>query len=46
LIGLPTKEGTPGRHEPLPWRHEPHRFARHTEPPTGSESLRYTEKFP
>ena len=28
----PTREGTPGRHEPPLCRHEPPRFARQTEP--------------
>ena len=34
------REGTLGRHEPPPCRHEPSRFVRQTEPPLCSKSLR------
>ena len=40
------REGTPGRHEPPPCRYEPPIFARQTEPPLGSKSLRYEVNKP
>ena len=39
-----SKEETRGRHEPLPCRHKPLRFARPTEPPPCNKSLRYAVK--
>ena len=41
-----TREGTPGRHDPPPRRHEPPIFARQTEPPPCSKSLRYAVNEP